>query len=172
MADLTPELVIFAKRVAARRARNLPPCFDLADLEQVALIAVWQRLDAYDPSTNVPITAYLRPWVNGALLMSVRRKNWTEETASMFGLEPAQGTAIEDEAQERGAELASLGIFMETLEDDELDAIASHYLLGETAAEVVKSGRAGSEAEVWEVRARALRKMRERAAQLGAIDNL
>lgn len=73
----------WAKKVALRVHRRLPPSFQLADLEQVAIIKMWDRCQRYDPrnKAGVPFQAYAILAVRGAVLMSVRRRAWREATA-------------------------------------------------------------------------------------------
>jgi RNA polymerase sigma factor for flagellar operon FliA len=62
--------------------RCLPPSFDLDDLVGVGLIALLDAAMLYRPAEygGVPFSAYARKGIRGAMLESVRRKRYTENT--------------------------------------------------------------------------------------------
>jgi len=61
-------------------ARGLPPSFDPDDLQQIAVIEHWRRVELYDGSTGVPYRAYAYLPIRGAVLMTCRRKHYREAT--------------------------------------------------------------------------------------------
>ncbi len=71
----------WAKGIAIREHRKLPKSFQLDDLIQEALSETYKRAKAYDPAKCGKFQAYAYLAVRGAVLMSVRRKNWKEATA-------------------------------------------------------------------------------------------
>ena len=62
--------------------RSLPPSFDLADLVGVGLVALLQVALRYSPDSHggTPFSAYARKGIRGAMLESVRRKRYVENT--------------------------------------------------------------------------------------------
>jgi hypothetical protein len=83
---LFEEHLEWAESVGQSVGRHLPPSFDVQDLKQVARIAHWHCCESYDATPGhgymcgVPYQAYaIRP-IRGAVLMSVRRKNYREAT--------------------------------------------------------------------------------------------
>lgn len=81
LVKLFDDNIEWAKLLAARVHRRVPPCFELADLEQEATIEMWKRCQMYDPHNKkgAPFRAYAYLAVRGACLMSVRRKAWREK---------------------------------------------------------------------------------------------
>jgi RNA polymerase sigma factor (sigma-70 family) len=70
----------WAAVIARNVHRKLPPSFDLCDLEQVARIEMWRRVQMYDPATNDSFQGFAYLPVRGACLMSVRRRAFKEAT--------------------------------------------------------------------------------------------
>lgn len=70
----------WALRVARSEWRGLPPSFALEDLEQEALIAMWQQSQRFDPERRVPFQAFAYPAVRGAVLMACRRRHYRDAT--------------------------------------------------------------------------------------------
>ncbi len=67
--------------------RKLPPSFDAGDLEQTAMIEMWKRAQLYDPSRmfapsgrGIAFQVYAYQYVRGAVLMSVRRRAFKDNT--------------------------------------------------------------------------------------------
>jgi RNA polymerase sigma factor (sigma-70 family) len=77
---LFTEHLVWAEQLARSVHRKLPPSFDLDDLKQVARIAHWKRCQLYDPVANDHYRGYAYLWIRGAVLMSIRRRNWKEAT--------------------------------------------------------------------------------------------
>jgi RNA polymerase sigma factor (sigma-70 family) len=69
-------------QTAERVARNLPPSFDLDDLIGVGQIALINAATAYRPEAHggTPFSAYARRRIHGAMLDSVKRFRYTENT--------------------------------------------------------------------------------------------
>lgn len=86
--ELTPDILQWASNIAGALARRLPPCFDRQDLEQVARIEAWLATRDFDPSRGVEFRVFAYRRVRGAVLMSVRRRHWTDATAEELSTEP------------------------------------------------------------------------------------
>lgn len=90
------ELLVIQKRVerhlhivppiAERCARNLPPAFELEDLIQTGNMGLVKAAHRYAPRShgNTPFEPFARPIVAGAILDSVRRRNYTHATMLRF----------------------------------------------------------------------------------------
>ena len=70
----------WAEGIARSVHRTLPPSFDIADLQQEAVIEHWKRVESYDPALNDNYRAYAYPWVLNAVRMATRRKAYREAT--------------------------------------------------------------------------------------------
>jgi RNA polymerase sigma factor (sigma-70 family) len=70
----------WADAIASSVKRQLPPSFDLADLEQVARVATWAAAKEYDGNRGAPFTAFAYKRVRGACFMSVRRRYYRDAT--------------------------------------------------------------------------------------------
>jgi RNA polymerase sigma factor (sigma-70 family) len=87
LVKLFDDNVPWAKLVAARVHRKVPPCFELSDLEQEATLAMWKQCQRYDPfnEKGTPFQAFAYLAVRGACLMSVRRRAWRESQHQQLG---------------------------------------------------------------------------------------
>jgi RNA polymerase sigma factor (sigma-70 family) len=59
---------------------HLPSSFEIADLVQTGMIGLIQAAAAFDVSRGVPFAIFARQRIRGAILDSVRRQAWHEET--------------------------------------------------------------------------------------------
>ena len=66
----------FAERIAAVVKRRLPPFILLEDLRSEAWVGLIQAALHYDPTTKVPFEAFARRRIHGAVIDSVRRRNF------------------------------------------------------------------------------------------------
>lgn len=68
--------------IARRVKKKLPPSFDLDDLIGEGYIGLMHAAERYRPLTHggTPFSAYARPRIRGAIVDSVRRKCWQENT--------------------------------------------------------------------------------------------
>lgn len=75
--------------IARRVQRRLPPSFELDDLVGEGNIGLMHAASRYRPRTHggTPFSAFARPRIHGAIVDSVRRRCWIENTA--FPLEDA-----------------------------------------------------------------------------------
>ena len=62
--------------------RKLPPSFDLDDLLATGYLALIHVATRYRPREHggAPFSAFVRPRINGAILDSIRRRHWEENT--------------------------------------------------------------------------------------------
>ena len=81
---------VWAESIAKAVRRRLPPSFELDDLKQTALIAHWGCVEQFDPSRGVPYRAFAYMKIQGAILMSCRRRHYREATH-----EELEGTHVE-----------------------------------------------------------------------------
>lgn len=77
---LFEEHLEWAYKVARRVHSQLPPSFDVEDLEQEAAIQLWKEIFRWDPEQNNNLRGFCYLAVRGACLMSVRRKHYQENT--------------------------------------------------------------------------------------------
>jgi RNA polymerase sigma factor (sigma-70 family) len=68
--------------IARNVVRSLPPCFTLDDLIGAGNVALTRCATRYKPGAHAgaPFSAFARQAIRGAMLDTVRRKNWTEST--------------------------------------------------------------------------------------------
>jgi len=85
------EGVPWARGIAVSVYRRLPPSFDRDDLIQVALIELWKRARMWREDSGVPFQGYAHVYVRSAVLMSVRRREYTERTHCELKVDPAGG---------------------------------------------------------------------------------
>lgn len=65
---------------------HLPPCFEVADLVQAALIGLTKACSLYDAGQGVPFCGFAHVYVQSECLMSVRRRGY--EAAKYEELSP------------------------------------------------------------------------------------
>lgn len=68
--------------IAARLKLTIPPSFELADLIAEGNFGLIRAATRYRPRTHggTPFSAFARPRIRGAMLDSIRRKRWTDNT--------------------------------------------------------------------------------------------
>ena len=161
MIDLTPSHLDWAAEIARMLHRNLPPAFQVEDLEQEARVAVWHCTRHYDPSRGVPFAAYAFPRVKGRVLMSVRRRRWTEATAegAIAASQPAD-SADPGDAIQRAQEAEQLRTGLGKLPVAERCLLACVFLLG-VPMQVIADRMSVSLSTAYTIRTRALSMMRE-----------
>lgn len=78
--ELVLDHLSMAEGIARAACRHLPPVFDLDDLIAVANLALVRAATRYRPGEHngAPFAAYARLVVRGAVIDSVRNRNWTE----------------------------------------------------------------------------------------------
>lgn len=100
--QLVEENMGWAATIARNVSRNLPPSFDISDLEQEAYIALWRVAEKFDVSRGVPFRGYAYMAVRGAVLMACRRRSYTAATSDeLEGDYACERPSIETEMHER-----------------------------------------------------------------------
>jgi RNA polymerase sigma factor (sigma-70 family) len=170
MLDLSPEQYEWARRIACSVARRLPPSFELDDLIQIAYFEAWLAFQDYDQSRGVPFTSFAYRRVQGACLMSVRRRHWANGTHGE--LEQALFSILRDESASVvedlmcGEELAAVETAIKELPYRERRAINMHYRKGHTWGYVAEK-MGVSETTVFAIRTKAIATLR---VKLGASE--
>lgn len=80
--ELVTQHLELVEGIARSVARSLPPCFDLDDLIATGNLALIHAATRYRPRAHngTPFAAYARKAIHGAIVESVRRRNYTEAT--------------------------------------------------------------------------------------------
>lgn len=70
--------------IARRVKKRLPPSFELDDLISEGNVGLMHAASRYKPAlhSGTPFSAFARPRIHGAIVDSVRRKAWLENTAN------------------------------------------------------------------------------------------
>jgi RNA polymerase sigma factor (sigma-70 family) len=79
---LVEQYLPLVRPIAEGIARSVPDSFDIDDLVQAGAIGLLRAATRYREETGVPFPAYAKKVVRGAILDSVRGRNWTEATQS------------------------------------------------------------------------------------------
>lgn len=77
--ELTLNYLPLVDSIARRVAVSLPRSFDVADLAQAGAIGLLRGAVRYRPGPVHP-SVFLKKFIRGAILESVRRRNWHENT--------------------------------------------------------------------------------------------
>jgi RNA polymerase sigma factor (sigma-70 family) len=103
---LIEEHLSLVEGIARNLAKSLPNCFELDDLIATGNLALTHAATRYRPRAHggAPFAAYARLVVRGAILDSVRRRNWDEATRP--GLEVMRLRS--DDAGDFEAEIAEM----------------------------------------------------------------
>jgi RNA polymerase sigma factor (sigma-70 family) len=80
--EIVEQHLSLVEGIARSVARTLPSCFDLEDLIGVGNAAMLDLATLYRPGDHggAPFSAYARKGIRGAILESVRRNKWVEQT--------------------------------------------------------------------------------------------
>jgi RNA polymerase sigma factor (sigma-70 family) len=83
------------RQIALRVSQSLPPSFDLDDLEAEGRLALIRCATRFQPDAhgNPPFSAYARQRIRGAMLDSVRRGRYAENTRPSIDELPEAGLA-------------------------------------------------------------------------------
>lgn len=78
--ELVRDHLALVVEIARGIHRRLPPCFELRELIAVGNLGCWQATARYLPGAHngTSFAGYARKRIRGAILESVRRKNWEE----------------------------------------------------------------------------------------------
>lgn len=103
-----PGRLSLVERIARQVARSLPPSFDLEDLIGVGNIALIHAATRYRPGAHggAPFEAYARKVIHGAILDSVRRNKYVENTRP--GLEVIASNSADTEQVDNPTESPAL----------------------------------------------------------------
>jgi RNA polymerase sigma factor (sigma-70 family) len=133
------------RAIAQRVAEHLPPSFDLEDLVGVGHMALIQAATSYRPEAHngTPFSAYARPRIHGAMIDSIRRSKWAENTRPSIEDEDAAApfsTPAPDhvEAIDVGRRRIQLKRAIGRLTPRHKRIIELHYEGGETLAAIAR----------------------------------
>jgi len=97
--DLVEQHYDLVKVIARGIQRHLPPSFELDDLIQNGVVGLIHAAERFDPTVGLVFETFARHRVRGAILDSVRRREYTENTHDEL---PEQMVAVEqDPIEER-----------------------------------------------------------------------
>ncbi len=93
--------------IARRVKKRLPPSFDLDDLISEGQIGLVHAATRYQPQSHngTPFSAYARPRIHGAIVDSVRRRAWLENTGNPLEDAPEQSASRRQPVMIRGPQL-------------------------------------------------------------------
>lgn len=146
---IVEEHLPLVRSIAASIARSLPACYELDDLVQTGVLALYEALDSFDPERGCTFGSYARFRVRGAILDSLSRScandpELNEET-------PAAAVPIDDRIALRQS--------IAKLPGRERAVIERRYLADESLKEIGAALRI-SAARVAQIRNQALTAMR------------
>lgn len=147
---------------------SLPPSFDIDDIIQNGMLGLLDAATKYNASLNVPFGAYARTRIRGAILDSVRRKNWVESTRDeLTERHQEQGRQPDTiESIETGRMRHILRKAIATLPDRERDLIETHYLRGGLLQDTEALSDVGA-SRISQIHRQALDRLREALALYG-----
>lgn len=137
-AEVSEELVEWAREVARHVRRRLPAHFDAEDLEQTAIIAAWQAVGEYDAERGVPFSAFAYPLVRYACLMSVRRRHWKNAQHDPLPESLTDPAPPPDELADREGARRHVRRLIDTLPERERQVLALHYTAEVPMAQVAE----------------------------------
>jgi len=166
----------WAEQIARAASDRLPRVFELADLRQIARMALWQACLGYDSAREGTLRdagshwrAYAYPRIHGAVMMSVRRHRWREATDWVAlpagGSAPAVSPAQECEAARAQLSLLLAGA-VERLPLHERTIVDRYFVRGWSIAAIARQYHT-SAATVYRLRRRALVILRRELGELG-----
>lgn len=86
----------WAVGIARNIHRSVPPSFAMDDLVQEARIELWKQAQKFDLARGVPFQGFAYLAVRGAVLMFVRRRNWTEAVMDEVDVSHVDTTPLPD----------------------------------------------------------------------------
>lgn len=171
--ELVEKHVDIVRMIALRVARSLPRSVDVDDLIGAGYIGLMEAAERYDESMGVPFSAYLRMRVRGAMLDTVRRRNYRETSHVSLddvccddqGNDPMTASPDEEatitEDIERKRLLDRVWGAVSQLSPREQTVIRMHYGAGEDDLLAVGSVLAVHPSRASQIHTAALRKLRD-----------
>jgi RNA polymerase sigma factor (sigma-70 family) len=142
---------------------TLPPSFDLEDLIQTGRVALLDAATRYRPRDHggTPFSAWARQRVRGAMLDSVKGRNYEESTRDPLDgyAEPAAPGAVEQQLQ-RDAVAGAVRDMVGYLNEREAEVIWRAYSADDSSCEEIGVAMNLSRSSVQAIRASALEKLR------------
>lgn len=166
--SLTDGQIRWADRVAQHVAGMLPPSFDLEDLQQVARIETWRKLQVFDAARGVSFTSFAFKGVRGACLMFARRRNYTAATSLPLDSQPESGRRDQTEANLHNQHVRKLlgQVLDELLDERERRVLILQFIKGYDVA-AIAAELSCSASLVRLIRQQAYASMRQRLALRG-----
>jgi RNA polymerase sigma factor (sigma-70 family) len=144
LVEANLDLVEPIARMVARRA---PASIELADLVQAGMVGLVQAAGSFERG-RAPFRLFARARVRGAMLDSIRRRNWIHAQHAEVPVEIRDGRAAADELAERAERVTRVRAALRTLPTQEARVIGG-ILDGDSlklaAAELAISGPRASE---------------------------
>lgn len=120
-----------ARSIARSVAASLPRTFELEDLTATGFVGLLKAATNYNPRLhgNTPFTAYARPVIRGAILDSVRRGKYIENTrASISDIgEPLDRAPDREGDMDRARLASSVARAVDGLGDRHRNVVEWHY---------------------------------------------
>lgn len=152
-------------QIARSIASHLPPSFGAADLAGIGAIALIAAAERYAPESHngAPFAVYARQIVRGAMLDSVRRRNWTANTCAPIEDAPevsiAPATVAEIDQVRRWGHVTAAA---QCLPSRQREIVEAHYGPEETPLADIAAAMGVSVGWVYMLHARAIATLRER----------
>ena len=129
----------WAHRIARAVAKQLPPCFDADDLEQVAGAELWKQIGLYDAARGVPFQGFALAAIRGACYMSVRRGAYAEKMhEELTEAVPAPAEERPDTQAEQSEARRRVSCVLANLPAAQRRVLELHYLDGLPLTECAK----------------------------------
>jgi RNA polymerase sigma factor (sigma-70 family) len=153
------------RSIAAQVKKSLPPSFELDDLVAVGNMALVETADRYRPAEHggAPFSAFARFRIRGAILDSVRRRHYLENTRVSLddAPEPAAAPLI-DTVIDRGRLRKRLAHEIAYLDPDQRAVIQAYYGAEDTSKASVAEDLGETVWTIGKLRAAAIETLRRR----------
>jgi RNA polymerase sigma factor for flagellar operon FliA len=151
--DLVEGHLYLVRAIARKLIMALPPCFDIEELVSAGNLGLVTAAEKFSPFRGVKFATYAQNRIKGAMLDSVRRKNWDAATAPHFedfaiGRRVRQGQLHESkviqEPEHTPAPIVSIDakkrrevlvVAIDELSERERKLIVQHYFQGKRLSE-------------------------------------
>jgi RNA polymerase sigma factor (sigma-70 family) len=138
---LAEEHLDLVASIAKAIACSLPACFDFEDLRSVGYLALLRAATNYDPvrHAGVPFSGYARPMIRGAIIDSVRRTNWRENTRpGLDDTDPPSYTPEFDAAIDEETQAKRVHVAINRLKPKIGRVVRQHYIDGKRLVDVAR----------------------------------